>query len=296
MSFFPLTDSREQVGYPAQRRAGPARGLDRQAADRRPVRFGGEELAQVAQPLKTGDEAVRVALYSRASRTRPDAWRFVRNRMLVATAVALLLALAGGTLVAQSLARRVRRLERARGRARLRPLHRARCRWTPRTSSASSPARSTRWSSSCGRSTCARKEFIATASHELRTPIFSLSGLRRAAAGRGARRGDPARVPRHDGRAGRSGCRSCPSTCSTCRASTPARSSCSPESLDLAELARAVAREFRPAVSPTRDRARRWTSRTDGVSALATPKGWPRSCVSCSTTPSATPRRAHQSP
>ena len=33
----------------------------------------------------------------------------------------------------------------------------------------------------------ARKRFIATASHELRTPIFSLGGLRRAAGGRGAR-------------------------------------------------------------------------------------------------------------
>ena len=50
----------------------------------------------------------------------------------------------------------------------------------------------------------ARKEFVANASHELRTPLFSLAGVPRAARGRGARRGDAARVPRDDAGAGRS--------------------------------------------------------------------------------------------
>ena len=49
----------------------------------------------------------------------------------------------------------------------------------------------------------ARKEFIANASHELRTPIFSLSGLRRAARRRRPRPGGAGRVRADDARAGR---------------------------------------------------------------------------------------------
>ena len=63
VSFFPLTDSREQVGYPrndelARKAAGTGR------VQTGSTHFGREELAQVAQPVRTGDEVVRVALYS----------------------------------------------------------------------------------------------------------------------------------------------------------------------------------------------------------------------------------------
>ena len=102
---------------------------------------------------------------------------FVRDRVLIATAGALLIALIGGLLIATRLGRRVGRLERAarsvaRGRyveplprdleGRDRPAHRR---------------PSTRCSSSSSSVDVARKEFIATASHELRTPIFSLGGF-----------------------------------------------------------------------------------------------------------------------
>ena len=65
-----------------------------------------------------------------------------------------------------------------------------------------------------------RKEFIANASHELRTPIFSLGGfvelLETEKLTAAERRPSSRRCARRS-----SGCRSSPSTCSTSRASTP---------------------------------------------------------------------------
>ena len=48
----------------------------------------------------------------------------------------------------------------------------------------------------------ARREFIANASHELRTPVFSLGGLPRAARRRGPGRGDAPEFLADDARAG----------------------------------------------------------------------------------------------
>jgi len=175
VSFFPLTDSREQVRYPRNddlaRRAVATGRLQTGT-----LRFGGEELAQVAQPIKTGDEVVRVALYSAGLEDTSQTVGFVRDRILVATAVALLLALAGGTLVAQSVARRVRRVERRAGELAAgdfaEPLP---------VDSDDELGQLTRAFNEMAQQLrqvdVARKEFVATASHELRTPIFSLSGF-----------------------------------------------------------------------------------------------------------------------
>ena len=142
------------------------------------------------------------------------------------------------------------------------------------------------------RSTCARKEFIATASHELRTPIFSLGGLRGAAAGRGARRGHPARVPRHDARAGGAAPEA---------VGGPARPLAPRRRLGRAGAgargpvrARALGRRrVHARAGRARHRARASTCRTTGPEATLRPaNGWRRSCVSCSTTPFATRRRA----
>ena len=111
VAFFPLTDSREERDVPENeplaRRAVRANRLQTGFQT-----FQGERLGQVAQPLDFAEDTVWVALYSRSFEDVADTVSLVRDRVLAASAVALVLALVGGWLVAQTLARRVRRLER----------------------------------------------------------------------------------------------------------------------------------------------------------------------------------------
>lgn len=175
VSFFPLTDSREQVGYPRNDELA-RRAVATDKLQTGSTRFGGEELAQVAQPIKSGNEVVRVALYSASLEDTVQTVSFVRDRILVATIVALLLALAGGTLVAQSVARRVRRVERRAG-----DLASGHFAEPLPVDSEDELGQLTRAFNEMAQQLrqvdVARKEFVATASHELRTPIFSLSGF-----------------------------------------------------------------------------------------------------------------------
>jgi len=138
--------------------------------------FGGEKIGIVAQPVKDRGEPGWVALYSQDLEDVAETVAFVRERVLIATGAALLIALVGGYLVALSLARRVRRLEAAtaavaRGRA-VAPLP---------VDSRDELGELTRtfndMQQQLHRVDIARREFIATASHELRTPIFSLAGF-----------------------------------------------------------------------------------------------------------------------
>ena len=99
----------------------------------------------------------------------------------------------------------------------------------------------------------ARKEFIATACTSCGTPIFC-GRLRRAAPGRGPRRGD-ARVRGHDARAGgapaeavRRPARPVPARPTSVELHT--------EPVDLAELTRSVVGEFRPALQDHRTELR----------------------------------------
>jgi signal transduction histidine kinase len=140
------------------------------------IRFHGKDLAQVAQPLIFEDRPSRVVLYSRPLEDVFDTVAFVRSRMLIGGAIALLLALAGGAVVAQTLARRVRRLEVAAEDVAagqyVEPL---------RDDSEDELGELTRafnaMQEQLRRVDVARREFVATASHELRTPIFSLGGF-----------------------------------------------------------------------------------------------------------------------
>ena len=117
-----------------------------------------------------------VAFYARDLNDVAEAVDLVRNRVLVATGVALALALVGAFLVAQALARRV-------GGSRIAANEVAHGRFIDPlpVDSKDELGQLTRtfnqMQAQLRQVDVARKEFIATASHELRTPIFSLAGF-----------------------------------------------------------------------------------------------------------------------
>jgi signal transduction histidine kinase len=173
--FYVISDSREERDYPDN----PP--LLRDAVGDGDLAFGqrtfrGERVGQVAQPLTFEGEPSRVVLYSRPFQDVNDTVAFVRSRMLIGGAIALLLALIGGAVVAQTLARRVRRLEVAAEDVAaghyVEPLT---------DQSEDELGELTRafnaMQEQLRRVDIARREFVATASHELRTPIFSLGGF-----------------------------------------------------------------------------------------------------------------------
>ena len=182
LRFYARFDSREQAFYPRNRSL-----LSRAVRTRRSQSgfdvFQGDDVGLVAQPLfgerpELGEQRAieRVALYSRDFEEVEATVSFIRDRVLFATLVALLLALAGGWLVARRLGRRVRRLEVAaeevsRGHF-VDPLP---------VDSKDELGQLTRtfneMQAQLRQVEVARKDFIATASHELRTPIFSLAGF-----------------------------------------------------------------------------------------------------------------------
>ena len=138
--------------------------------------FRAEEIGLVAQRLRPRGNKPRVAVYSRDFEDVEETVSFVRDRVLLASAGALLIALFGGYLVAARLARRVGRIERA-------ARHVARGRFmeplpvTSKDELGQLTETFNQMQQQLRRVDVARKEFIATASHELRTPIFSLSGF-----------------------------------------------------------------------------------------------------------------------
>jgi two-component system OmpR family sensor kinase len=100
----------------------------------------------------------------------------VRHEILIAGGIALLLALAGGYLVARWLAQRVKRLEVAAEQVAAGDFHRP----IPVDSSDELGQLAVTFNDmqrQLAQLESAREKFIATASHELRTPIFSLGGF-----------------------------------------------------------------------------------------------------------------------
>ena len=171
--FYPISDSN------AERAVEPDVALAaRSLGARRP----GEEFSRrgrtgrVAVPIFYRGRPTWVAIYSRPFDDVDGAVGLVRNRLLAASAVALVVALIGGFLVARAVARRVRRLEgAARDGAAGRPVP------PLPIDSSDELGELTRtfneMQKQLARVDRARKEFIANASHELRTPIFSLAGF-----------------------------------------------------------------------------------------------------------------------
>jgi two-component system, OmpR family, sensor kinase len=139
-----------------------------------PTRIGRQAL--VAEPLLVGGRVRGVAVFADALTDVQANVALIRNRILVAGAVAFLLAVLGGYLVARALTARVKRLERA-----VRKV--AGGDFSGRIEPDSDDelgqlgAAFDDMQRQLARLDHARKQFIAQASHELRTPLFSLGGF-----------------------------------------------------------------------------------------------------------------------
>ena len=164
-------DPRVVESHEVAERAVRERGLASAVASER-----GGPVAKVARPLFFEGRADWVAVYSRSLADVLETVELVRDRVLLAALIAMLVALVGGYLVAGALARRVRRLEAAADQVAAgsfgEPLP------IDAEDELGQLSRSfNEMRAQLSRLDRARREFIANASHELRTPIFSLGGF-----------------------------------------------------------------------------------------------------------------------
>jgi signal transduction histidine kinase len=127
-----------------------------------PVRYGSAVAAVVVFSAQVGDILRSVAI--------------VRHQTLVAGGIALLLALIGGYIVARLLARRVKRLETAAEHVAAGDFRHP-IEVDARDELGQLAVAFNAMQRQLEQLDLARKKFIATASHELRTPIFSLGGF-----------------------------------------------------------------------------------------------------------------------
>jgi two-component system OmpR family sensor kinase len=137
---------------------------------------GGQRLGQTAIPLGGGGDARWVAVLSDSLDEVDDNVALIRRQILIAGAIAVVAALLAGYLAARAHSRRLRRLEQAAEEV------------AKGNFSVPIPVDSSdevgqlamtfnEMQQRLARLDSARKEFIANASHELRTPIFSLGGF-----------------------------------------------------------------------------------------------------------------------
>jgi signal transduction histidine kinase len=162
--------STRTLGFPVARKA-LRTGTLQTGRERAP----GGTVAEAAYPVTYENRIVRVIVYSDSVADAIGNVAIVRHQILVAGAIALLLALIVGYLVARAMAQRVKRLERAAERVAAGEFEHP------------IPVDSTdelgqlavafnKMQRQLAQLDLTRKKFIATASHELRTPIFSLGG------------------------------------------------------------------------------------------------------------------------
>ena len=133
-------------------------------------------VAEAADPVEYGHRVAAVIVYSAPVSDIVRTVSTVRHEILVAGAIAVLVALVAGYLVARALTRRVKRLELAAKQV------------AAGEFAEPIPVRSAdelgqlavafnEMQQQLAQLELARKKFIATASHELRTPVFSLGGF-----------------------------------------------------------------------------------------------------------------------
>ncbi len=136
---------------------------------------GAGSFAEAAFPF-TYAGGIAVVVYSASVSDVVRSVAIVRHEILVAGGIALLLGLVGSYLVARALARRVKRLERAAEQVAAGDFgHRIAVDSTDELGQLAVAFNDMQ--RQLLQLELARKKFIATASHELRTPIFSLGGF-----------------------------------------------------------------------------------------------------------------------
>ena len=132
--------------------------------------------ALAAIPLIRNEKVRGVAVFADSLDDVQANVELIRQRILVAGAIALVLAALGGYLVAQALTGRIQRLERAARKVAAgdfsNPIHADSDDELGQLATAFDDMQR-----QLARLDTARKQFIASASHELRTPIFSLGGF-----------------------------------------------------------------------------------------------------------------------
>ena len=136
----------------------------------------GGDLAQVARPIPFRGKPSWVVVFSAPLADVQDNVGLIRRQILIAGAIALIVAITSGYYAASVLARRVKRLERAAGEVAAGNFSRP----IPIDSEDELGQLAVAFNEMqrrLARLDEARKEFIANASHELRTPIFSLGGF-----------------------------------------------------------------------------------------------------------------------
>jgi signal transduction histidine kinase len=136
----------------------------------------GGGLAQAAKPLPYRGRPSWVVVFSAPLADVQDNVALIRRQILIAGVIALIVAMASGYYAASVLARRVKRLEQAAGDVAAGNFSRP----IPVDSEDELGQLAVAFNEMqrrLARLDQARKEFIANASHELRTPIFSLGGF-----------------------------------------------------------------------------------------------------------------------
>ncbi len=137
---------------------------------------GSGTVAETAEPVALGGGVVAVIVYSAPVGDIIRTVSTVRHEILVAGVIALALALIGGYLVARALAQRVKRLELA-----AKQVAAGEFSHPIVVDSADELGQLAvafnEMQQQLAQLDLARKKFIATASHELRTPVFSLGGF-----------------------------------------------------------------------------------------------------------------------
>jgi len=134
------------------------------------------ELGQIAVPIRDEGTVSRVAVFSTPMADVQGNVALIRRQIIIAGALGLLLALLGGFVVSRSIARRVRVLERAADQVAAGDFTAVFP--TARNDELGQLARALDdMQHQLAQLESARRRFIATASHELRTPIFSIGGF-----------------------------------------------------------------------------------------------------------------------